>query len=90
MERTLVSNAIAALLALPLFAASAAALPQDQAVFTSFEDISPNTAVGELIVVGVSPDSADLTGDAFAGKVGVFPSTPRASGRGWGWPMAPV
>ena len=72
MTRTLVTNAIAALLALPLFAAPAAALPQDQTVFTSFEDISPNTAVGELIVVGVSPDSADFTGDAFAGVIGVF------------------
>ena len=72
MTRTLVTNAIAALLALPLFAAPAAALPQDQDVFTSFEDISPNTAVGELIVVGVSPDSAELTGDAFAGVIHVF------------------
>ncbi len=72
MTRTLVTNAIAALLALPLFAAPAAALPQDQTVFTSFEDIIPNTAVGDLIVVGVSPDSADLTGDAFAGRVFVL------------------
>ncbi len=72
MTRTLVTNAIAALLALPLFAVPAAALPEDQTVFTSFEDIIPNTAVGDLIVVGVSPDSADLTGDAFAGSVGLF------------------
>ncbi len=70
MTRTLVPNAIAALLALPLFAAPAAALPQDQTVFTSFEDIIPNTLPGDLIVVGVSPDSADLTGDAFAGFLG--------------------
>ena len=69
MTRTLVTNAIAALLALPLFAAPAAALPEDQTVFTSFEDIIPNTNVGDLIVVGVSPDSADLTGDAFAGTL---------------------
>ena len=67
MTRTLATNAIAALLALPLFAAPAAALPEDQLVFTSFEDIIPNTMVGDLIVVGVSPESADLTGDAFAG-----------------------
>ena len=72
MTRTLVTNAIAALLALPLFAAPAAALPQDQTVFTSFEDVIPNTNVGDLIVVGVSPDSADLTGKAFAGSVGLF------------------
>ncbi len=73
MTRTLVRDAIAALLALPLFAAPAAALPEDQTVFTSFEDIFPNTNVGDLIVVGVSPDSADLTGDAFAGRVGLLP-----------------
>ena len=72
MIRTLVTDGIAALLSLLLFAAPAAAFPQDQAVFTSFEDIDPNTAVGELIVVGVSPDSADFTGDAFAGVLGVF------------------
>ena len=72
MTRTLVTNAIAALLALPLFAAPVAALPQDQTVFTSFEDISPNTAVGELIVVGVWPNSANFTGDAFAGVIGDF------------------
>ncbi len=71
MTRTLVPNAIAALLALPLFAAPAAALPQDQTVFTSFEDVILNTNVGDLIVVGVSPDSADLTGDAFGGSLGV-------------------
>ncbi len=69
MTRTLVPNAIAALLALPLFAAPAAALPEDQTVFTNFEDVAPNTLPGDLIVVGVSPDSADLTGDAFAGRV---------------------
>ena len=46
MTRTLVTNAIAALLALPLFATPAVALPEDQTVFTSFEDIFPNTNVG--------------------------------------------
>ena len=69
MTRTLVTNAIAALLALPLFAAPAAALPKHQAVFTDFEGI--NTAVGEIIVVGVSPDSAELSGDAFAAFLGI-------------------
>ncbi len=72
MTRTLVPNAIAALLALTLLAAPAASLPQDQTVFTSFEEIDPNTAVGELIVVGVWPNSAYLTGDAFAGVIGDF------------------
>ncbi len=72
MTRTLVPNAIAALLALTLLAAPAASLPQDQTVFTSFEEIDPNTAVGELIVVGVWPNSANLTGDAFAGVIGDF------------------
>ncbi len=72
MTRTLVPNAVAALLAPLLFAAPAAALPHEQAVFTSFEEIDPNTAVGEPIVVGASPDSAVLTGDAFAGVIGDF------------------
>jgi len=71
MKRVFVPNAIAALLALPLFAAAAAALPEDQAVFTNFEDVNPNTNPGEIIVVGVSPDSADLGGDAFGGRIGL-------------------
>ena len=69
MTRTLVTNAIAALLAMPLFAAPAAALPQDQAVFTSFEGI--NTVPGEIFVVGVSPNGAEFSGDAFAGSLGI-------------------
>jgi len=72
MTRTLVPNAIAALLALLLLAAPAAALPEDQTVFTSFEDVFPNTIPGEIITVGVSPDSADLGGDAFGGRIGVL------------------
>jgi hypothetical protein len=71
MKRTLVPNAVAALSALLLSALPAAALPEDQAVFTNFEDVSPNTVPGEIIVVGVSPDSADLGGDAFGGRIGV-------------------
>jgi hypothetical protein len=71
MTRALVPNAIAALLAPLLFVAPAAALPEDQAVFTDFEDVSPNTVPGEIIVVGASPDSADLDGDAFGGRIGV-------------------
>ncbi len=44
-------------------------MPQDQAVFTSFEGII--TDPGQIIVVGVSPHSADLTGDAFAAFLGM-------------------
>jgi hypothetical protein len=71
MTRTLVPNAVATLLALLLSALPAAALPEDQTVFTDFEDVFPNTVPGEIIVVGVSPDSADLGGDAFGGRIGV-------------------
>ena len=66
MTRTLVTNAIAALLALPLFAAPAAALPEDQAVFTDFEGV--RSVPGEIIVVGVSPTTANLGGEAFGGR----------------------
>jgi hypothetical protein len=64
-----VPNAIAALLALALFAAPAAALPEDQTVFTSFEGIT--TAPEQPFVVGVSPDSAEFTGDAFSASLGI-------------------
>ncbi len=70
MTRALVPNPIAALLGLLLLAAPAAALPEDQSVFTDFENV-PNTISGEIIIVGVSPDSADLGGDAFGGRIGV-------------------
>ncbi len=82
MIRTLVTNAIATLLALPLFAAPAAALPEDQAVFTDFEDLFPNTVPGEIIVVGVSPDSADLGGDAFGGTLRA-PALYHSGDRSW-------
>ena len=71
MTPTLERNAVATLSALLLSALPAAALPEDQAVFTNFEDVSPNTVPGEIIVVGVSPDSADLGGNAFGGRIGV-------------------
>jgi hypothetical protein len=71
MTHTLVRNAVATLSTLLLSALPAAALPEDQAVFTNFEDVSPNTVPGEIIVVGVSPDSADLGGNAFGGRIGV-------------------
>jgi hypothetical protein len=72
MTRLLVANAVAVQLVLLLSALPAAALPEDQAVFTDFEDVSPNTVPGEIIVVGISPDSADLGGDAFGGRIGVL------------------
>jgi hypothetical protein len=72
MLRTVAGNALVALLALPLFAAPAVAVPQDLDFFTDFEDINPNTNVGDIIAVGISPETADLGGDAFAGVVGDF------------------
>jgi hypothetical protein len=75
-----VPNAIAALLALALFAAPAAALPEDQTVFTSFEGIT--TAPGQPIVIGVSPDSAEFTGDAFSASLGILALYHNGS---WSW-----
>jgi hypothetical protein len=77
MTRTQIPSPITALLALllslvlPLLAAPAAAVPQDLDFFTSFEDIIPNSGIGEIVVVGTSPTTAELGGDAFAGKVDV-------------------
>jgi hypothetical protein len=71
MIRMLVLNVIAAPFALLLFSTPAAAIPEDQDVFTDFEGVFPNTSPGEIIVVGVSPASADLGGDAFGGRIGV-------------------
>jgi hypothetical protein len=71
MRRTLVSSATILSLALALFAARAHAAPQDLDVFTNFEGVSPNTSVGEVIEVGTSPESAELSGDAFGGFLGV-------------------
>ncbi len=61
---------LAVLLAVPLFAAPAAAVPQDLDVFTSFEEFNPNSSIGEIIVVGPSPTTAEFSGDAFAGRIG--------------------
>jgi hypothetical protein len=58
-------------LCLALIAVTARAAPEDQDVFTDFEDIVQNTAVGEIINVGSSPDLASFSGDAFAGFIGV-------------------
>ena len=71
MGQQFVTNTLATLLVLPLFAARADAVPQDLEFFTSFEDINPNSAPGEIIVVGVSPTTANLGGDAFGGVVGI-------------------
>ncbi|MCG8591098.1 MAG: PEP-CTERM sorting domain-containing protein [Proteobacteria bacterium] len=49
---------------------TATALPEDQAVFEDFEGIIPNTAVGEVILLGDPGGQAALGGDAFAGLVG--------------------
>jgi len=46
-------------------------MPQDLEFFTNFEDVIPNTVPGEIIVVGVSPTTANLGGDAFGGRIGL-------------------
>jgi len=82
MIRMLVLNVIAAPFALLLLTAPAAAFPEDQDVFTDFEGVFPNTLPGVIIVVGVSPASADLGGDAFGGRVGA-PALYRSGFRSW-------
>jgi hypothetical protein len=75
MRRTRVPNPITALLSLlsslglPLLAAPAAAVPEELPVFTSFENVIPNSAVGEILVFGSSPTTAEFGGDAFAGRL---------------------
>jgi len=71
MREHLVTNVLATLLVLPLFAVRADAAPQDLDFFTNFEDVAPNTVPGEIIVIGVSPTTANLGGDAFGGRIGV-------------------
>ena len=69
------SRLLTALLTLPLslvlllLASPAAAVPQDLDVFTSFEEFSPNSSIGEIIAVGLSPTTAEFSGDAFAGRI---------------------
>ncbi len=46
-------------------------MPQDLEFFTNFEDVIPNTVPGEIIVVGVSPTTANLGGDAFGGRANI-------------------
>ena len=43
-----------------------------QEVSTGFEEFFPNTPLGEPFTIGDSPDSAEFSGDAFAGRIGVF------------------
>ena len=45
-------------------------MPQDLDVFSSFEEFNPNSAIGQIIVVGPSPTTAEFSGDAFAGQIG--------------------
>ena len=77
MPRTHVPNPITALLpplsmlVLSLLAAPAAAVPQDLDIFSSFEEFNPNSAIGQTIAIGLSPTTAEFSGDAFAGRIGV-------------------
>ncbi len=71
MRLHLLITPLAALLAVPVFAAPAHALPEDLDFFTDFENVNPNTNPGEIIVVGGSPTTANLGGDAFGGRLGV-------------------
>ena len=73
---------LAVLLAVQLFAARADAVPPVQPNPTSFEDISPNSLPGEIIFVGVSPDIAELGGDAFAGRI-LVPALYHTGVRSW-------
>jgi len=59
------------LLGLVLLAAPAAAAPEALDVFTSFEEFDPNSVIGQTIVVGTSPTTAEFGGNAFAGRIGV-------------------
>ncbi len=54
-----------AVVVLWLAAPEAVADPMDQDVFTTFEGIS--TGVGETFSIGTSPETAEFSGDAFAG-----------------------
>ena len=69
MRNHLVTYALAALFALPLLADRADAVPPVQPNPTSFETVSPNSLPGEIIVVGVAPETAELGGNAFAGRI---------------------
>ena len=57
-------------LLLVLVGTSAWAAPQDQSVFEDFEGFSPNTTVGDPVLLGDSPERAALVDNSFAGIVG--------------------
>ncbi len=46
------------------------ASPQDLDFFEDFEGFSPNTTVGDPILLGTSPNRAALTDNSFAGVIG--------------------
>ena len=71
MRRAFVYSTAVLLLNLTLFGFRAHAAPQDLDFFTNFDAIFPNTDVGEIIEVGTPPETAELSGDAFAGVVGI-------------------
>jgi hypothetical protein len=71
MREYSVRHAMVLPIALLLFAVRAGAAPEDLDVFTDFENVNPNTAVGEIIEVGTPPESAEFSGDAFGGVVGL-------------------
>jgi hypothetical protein len=82
MRRHLVVTALATLLAVSLFAAPADAVPPIQPNPTSFEDIIPNSLTTDTIFVGASPTIAELTGDAFAGRL-AMPALYHTGVRSW-------
>ena len=69
MRNVSLANALVLLLTALFCAAEANATPEDLDFFTDFEDIGPNTNPGEIIVVGVPPETAELSGGAFAGSI---------------------
>lgn len=71
MRIVCVTSVVHLISALLLLAAPAAAAPELLDVFTNFENVNPNTAIGEIIDVGTSPELASFGGDAFGGVVGV-------------------
>ncbi len=68
----LLATAAAALLAVPILAGAATALPEDLDVFSSFETSEgfPTNTGGVPFTLGTSPATATFGGDAFAGIIG--------------------
>jgi hypothetical protein len=65
-----------------LLAIQAHAAPEDLEFFSDFENLNPNTAVGEIFDVGLAPDVGSFGGDAFGGRVG-NPALYRSGVRSW-------